>query len=109
MSSEHFRTPLSRRSLLRAGAASVAVAGVGSLAAACSSGSSSNSSDSKTLKVAVFTDQTQADKMQKAASTFEAAHAGMKVKFIGTTGTDWNDFFSKLLTQIRHACVHRAL
>ncbi|MFF5142264.1 ABC transporter substrate-binding protein [Streptomyces sp. NPDC013157] len=101
MSSGLFKEPLSRRGLLRAGAASAALVGVGGLASACSSGSSSSgSSGSKVLNVAVFAAQTQADKMAEAAKTFEAAHPGVKVKFTGTTGTDWNDFFSKLLTQI---------
>jgi ABC-type glycerol-3-phosphate transport system substrate-binding protein len=96
MSSGIFKEPLSRRGLLRAGAASAALAGVGGLASACSTGSSS----SNDLNVAVFTDQATADKMSEAAATFEAAHPDVKVKFTGTTGTDWNDFFSKLLTQI---------
>jgi ABC-type glycerol-3-phosphate transport system substrate-binding protein len=99
MSSRIFGEPMSRRSLLRAGAAGAALAGAGSLLSACSSGSS-GSSGSKVLNVAVFADQATADKMAQAAGTFEAAHPGMKVKFTGTTGTDWNDFFSKLLTQI---------
>ncbi|WP_371580489.1 sugar ABC transporter substrate-binding protein [Streptomyces sp. NBC_01314] len=100
MSSGTFKAPMSRRGLLRAGAASAALAGVGGLASACSSGSSSGSSGSKVLNVAIFTDQSSADKMAKSAGTFEAAHPGVKVKFTGTTGTDWNDFFSKLLTQM---------
>src|SRR4051812_38411268 len=99
MSSGLFKAPLSRRGLLRAGAASATLAGAGGLASACSSGSS-GSSGSKVLNVSVFADQATADKLNKAAATFEAAHPGAKVKFTGTTGTDWNDFFSKLLTQI---------
>ncbi|MFG6198730.1 ABC transporter substrate-binding protein [Nonomuraea sp. JJY05] len=101
MSSGIFSEQLSRRSLLRAGAASATLAGMGGLASACGSGSSgSSASGSKVLNVAVFADQATADKMAKAAGAFEAAHPGVKVKFTGTTGTDWNDFFSKLLTQI---------
>jgi multiple sugar transport system substrate-binding protein len=99
MSSGLFKAPVSRRGLLRAGAASATLAGVGGLASACSSDSSS-SSGSKVLKVSVFADQASADKLSKAAATFEAVHPGVKVKFTGTSGTDWNDFFSKLLTQI---------
>jgi ABC-type glycerol-3-phosphate transport system substrate-binding protein len=99
MSSGIFKEPFSRRGVLRAGVASAAVAGVGGLASACSSGSSS-SSDSKVLNVLVFTDQASANKLSKAAAPFEKAHPGFKVKFTGITGTDWNDFFSKLLTQI---------
>ncbi|WP_206326017.1 MULTISPECIES: sugar ABC transporter substrate-binding protein [unclassified Streptomyces] len=99
MSSGIFKEPFSRRGVLRAGVASAAVAGVGGLASACSSGSSS-SSGSNVLNVLVFTDQASADKLSKVAAPFEKAHPGMKVKFTGISGTDWNDFFSKLLTQI---------
>ncbi|MFI2431943.1 ABC transporter substrate-binding protein [Streptomyces sp. NPDC018693] len=99
MSSGILKEPFSRRGVLRAGVASAAVAGVGGLASACSSGLSS-SSDSNVLNVLVFTDQASADKLSTVAAPFEAAHPGMKVKFTGISGTDWNDFFSKLLTQI---------
>ncbi|TCO51281.1 ABC-type glycerol-3-phosphate transport system substrate-binding protein [Kribbella antiqua] len=95
MSTNLFTEPLSRRGLLKAGAASAVLAGL----TGCSSNSASPSGP-KTLNVAVFTDQASANKLTKAAGTFEAAHPGVKVKFTGTTGTDWNDFFSKLLTQI---------
>jgi len=96
MSSGIFKEPFSRRGVLRAGAASAAMAGVGGLASACSS----SSSGSKVLNVLVFTDQASANKLSKAAAPFEAAHPGVKVKFTGISGTDWSDFFSKLLTQI---------
>lgn len=99
MMSELSRARWNRRQLLQAGAASALLAGVGGTLAACSSGSSGKSDD-KTLRVAFFGDQASADKANKAAAPFEAAHPGVKVKFTGTTGTDWNDFFSKLLTQI---------
>ena len=89
----------SRRRLLQAGAASAVLAGVGATAA-CSSGSSSTSGGGTTLKVAFFGDQGAADKAAKAAAPFMTAHSGVTVKFTGTSGTDWNDFFSKLLTQI---------
>lgn len=93
---------LSRRSLLRTSAAAGLAAGVGGLSTACSSSSSSSSSSgSKTLNVAFFGSQQDANKVQAAVGApFEKAHPGVKVKFTGTTGTDWNDFFSKLLTQI---------
>jgi len=92
----------SRRSVLRAGAATGLAAGIGGLSAACSSGSSSSSSSgTKTLNVAFFGTQQAANQVQAAVgAAFEKAHPGVKVKFTGTTGTDWNDFFSKLLTQI---------
>ena len=97
--SQAFGAALSRRSVLRAGAATGLAAGVGGLSAACSSGSSS--SGSKTLNVAFFGTQQAANLVQAAVGTpFEKANPGVTVKFTGTTGTDWNDFFSKLLTQI---------
>ena len=96
--SQAFGAGLSRRSVLRAGAATGLAAGVGGLSAACSSGSSSGS---KTLNVAFFGTQQAANLVQAAVGTpFEKANPGVTVKFTGTTGTDWNDFFSKLLTQI---------
>ena len=86
---------LSRRNLIKAGA-SAAVLGGG--LAGCSSGSGSSSKN--TLKVAFFGTQAGADAASAVAKPFEAAHPGVKVQFIATNGTDWNDFFSKLLTQI---------
>jgi ABC-type glycerol-3-phosphate transport system substrate-binding protein len=101
MSPGIFEEPLSRRGLLRAGAATAALTSVGGFASACSSNDASSSSGSKVLTVAVFTDQASADKLAKTtARKFEEAHPGVTVKFSGTTGTDWNDYFSKLLTQI---------
>ena len=97
--SQAFGAALSRRSVLRAGAATGLAAGVGGLSAACSSGSSS--SGSKTLNVAFFGTQQAANLVQAAVGApFEKANPGVTVNFTGTTGTDWNDFFSKLLTQI---------
>ena len=90
----------SRRRLLQAGAASALLAGVGATAACSSSKSTSTKSGGTTLNVAYFGDQGSADKASKSAAAFQAAHPGVTVKFTGTTGTDWNDFFSKLLTQI---------
>ena len=90
----------SRRRLLQAGAASALLAGVGATAACSSSKSTSTKSGGTTLNVAFFGDQGSADKASKSAAAFQAAHPGVTVKFTGTTGTDWNDFFSKLLTQI---------
>ncbi|HKT00419.1 MAG TPA: sugar ABC transporter substrate-binding protein [Rugosimonospora sp.] len=90
----------SRRRLLQAGATSALLAGVGASAAACSKSTSATTGGSTTLNVAFFGDQSAADKASQAAASFKAAHPGVNVKFTGTNGTDWNDFFAKLLTQI---------
>ncbi len=106
MSESVFQRPVSRRGFLQAGAAVAGVTGVGSALAACgssskSSGSSGGGGKSTTLKVAFFGTQQQAAAVQKAVSTqFQKDHPGVTVQFNATNGTDWNDFFSKLLTQI---------
>ena len=95
----------SRRKLLQVGAGVAAMAGLAACGSSSSSAGSSSSSagggGGKTLTVAYFGDQKSADAIQQVVSTkFEAAHPGYSVKFNATTGTDWNEFFSKLLTQI---------
>jgi multiple sugar transport system substrate-binding protein len=94
---------LSRRALLGAGLGAVAAAG---LSACGSSGSSSSgakttgASKKGTINVAFFGTQTQANAASAMADPFRKANPGYDVIFTGTNGTDWNDFFSKLLTQI---------
>jgi ABC-type glycerol-3-phosphate transport system substrate-binding protein len=68
--------------------------------AACSPGNSASSSGSKTLNVAYFGTQQAADQTAKVAEPFMKANPGVTVKFNGINGTDWNDFFTKILTQI---------
>jgi multiple sugar transport system substrate-binding protein len=99
MTSSFINQPVGRRGFLKAGAAGIVLAGVGPSLAACSS-SGSSKSGAKTLNVAFFGTQAQADAAAKVAAPFEAAHPGVKVKFNATNGTDWSDFFSKLLTQM---------
>lgn len=99
MGSSVFGQPLSRRGLLKAGAGAAALAGLVPVLNACGS-SGGASGDSNVLNVAFFGTQSEAEKAQRAAAPFEAAHPGTKVKFTATNGNDWNDFFSKLLTQI---------
>lgn len=95
---------VSRRRFLQATAGAAAVTGLSPFLSACSKSSSSSGgggSDSKTLNVAYFGTQTSADQIQKVVSAnFAKTHPGYSVKFNATNGTDWNDFFSKLLTQI---------
>ncbi|MEA5457395.1 extracellular solute-binding protein, partial [Sinomonas sp. JGH33] len=50
--------------------------------------------------MAYFGTQQQADKTAKVADAFVKANPGTSVKFNGINGTDWNDFFTKVLTQI---------
>jgi multiple sugar transport system substrate-binding protein len=92
-----FSTPVPRRSFLLGGAAILGAAG---LAACGSNGSSSSGSGSKTLNVSIFGDQKAADGAAKVAAPFMKANPGVTVKFTGINGTDWNDFFTKILTQI---------
>lgn len=103
------RRGLSRRGFLQAGSAAAAAAAL----AACSgsskksSTSSSNTksvsskSGSQTINVAYFGTPQSASQVEKAVNApFQVAHPGVSVKFNAIQGTDWNDFFSKLLTQI---------
>ncbi len=91
---------LSRRAALAGGISALTAASV----AACS-GSSGGSGGSKTINVAYFGTQKGADAVSAAADPFRKAHPGVTVKFTATNGTDWNDFFSKLLTQIAAGAV----
>ena len=94
--SSFLSAPLSRRSVLVGGAALLGAAGL----SACAPGSTSSTSGSKTLNVAYFGTQQDADKTAKVAEPFMKANPGVTVKFNGINGTDWNDFFTKVLTQI---------
>ncbi|WP_336855572.1 sugar ABC transporter substrate-binding protein [Sinomonas albida] len=87
---------VSRRSVLIGGAALLGTAGL----SACSPGNAGSAGGSKTLNVAYFGTQQQADKTAKVADAFIKANPGVTVKFNGINGTDWNDFFTKVLTQI---------
>jgi multiple sugar transport system substrate-binding protein len=104
---------LSRRRALAGGLSTLAAAGVAacgssssaskgssSSSAGSGSGSGSGSGAKATLNVAFFGTQTAADATSKVADTFRKANPGVAVNFTATQGTDWNQFFSKLLTQI---------
>ncbi len=98
MTSSLFNAPVSRRGFLKAGAGVAALAGAAPLLSACGS---SGGSSSDTLNVAYFGTQQTADQVQKVVSAqLQKVHPGIKVKFNASNGTDWNDFFGKLLTQI---------
>jgi len=88
-------SPTSRRSILLGGAAVAGAAGL----SACGLGGGGGAA-SKTLTVAMFGSQEAADAAAKVAQPFIKANPGYTVKYIGINGTDWNDFFTKILTQI---------
>ena len=103
MSQDLIHRPFSRRTFLQAGGAAAGAAGATAALAACGSSSSSSGTkaNARTLTVAFFGTPQAAAQVQKAVSgPFEAKHPGVKVKFNAIQGTDWNEFFSKLLTQI---------
>jgi multiple sugar transport system substrate-binding protein len=85
--------PLSRRSVLVGGASLLGAAGL----TACGLGSGSSS---KTLNVVIYGSQDSADEKAKLAQPFIKANPGVKLTFTGINGTDWNDFFTKILTQV---------
>lgn len=92
-------TSISRRTLL---AGSLGAAAAGGLAACQGSPSSVSGGGSKSgsLTVVFAGDPKGAATLSKVADPFRASHPGVKVNFIGIMGTDWNDFFTKLLAQI---------
>jgi len=91
---------LSRRSALAGGLSALTAAGLAACSSSSSGGSGASGSSSKTLNVAYFGTQAGADQISKVADPFRKTHPGITVKITATNGTDWNDFFSKLLTQI---------
>lgn len=96
---------LSRRSLLKGGGlAALAVGGLGSLAA-CGGGSSSGGGGTggkaTTFKMLYFGDQKSADALQKSlAPEVSKIDSKVTLQVSAVNGTDWNDFFAKVLTQI---------
>lgn len=97
MSESLFGRPVSRRSFLRTGAA----LGVAGAAAPVLAGCGSAGGSSTTLRVAFFgTQQAAAQVQASVVGPFEAAHPGVKVRFDATGGTDWNDFFGRVLIGI---------
>jgi multiple sugar transport system substrate-binding protein len=93
---------ISRRGFLGASAGVAAAAAVGLAGCGGSSGSSGSSSESKnTLTVAVNGTQAAATAISQATgAAFKQAHPGVTLNFMAINGTDWNDYFSKILTLI---------
>jgi multiple sugar transport system substrate-binding protein len=92
--------PVDRRSVLIGGAGLLAAVGLSACSSSSKSSSTSKKSGSKTLNVAIFGSQQAADSSAKVAQPFMKANPGTTVKFTGINGTDWNDFFTKILSQI---------
>ena len=93
---------ISRRGFLGASAGVAAAAAVGLTGCGGSSGGSGSSSSSKnTLTVAVNGTQAAATAISQAVGpAFKQAHPGVTLNFMAINGTDWNDYFSKILTLI---------
>lgn len=91
---------MDRRTLLKlGGGASLASLGLGSLAG-CSKGSGSGSS-SGPIKMLYFGQQSAATTLQKALQPQIAKlDKSASIEITAINGTDWNDFLSKVLTQI---------
>lgn len=90
---------LSRRRLLQMSGSAALIAGSAALLAACTPGGST-ASGTKTLKVAVFGASQSLQSRERMVGVFEGANKGVKVELIPIQGTDWNDFFTKILTQV---------
>jgi ABC-type glycerol-3-phosphate transport system substrate-binding protein len=87
---------ISRRTLLKAGSAAAGLSALGGLArpALAASGAA-------TITFAYFGDPTQATSMrQSLLPLVKKVDQNADLKVVGYNGTDWNDFFAKILTQI---------
>ncbi len=93
----------SRRSVLHATVGGLAAATVAGSAAACNgvgTGSGGSSGD-KAFRIAYFGDQKSADALRKRLLPIvQKLDSGVDLKINAINGTDWNDFFAKVLTQI---------
>jgi multiple sugar transport system substrate-binding protein len=88
-----------RRTLLKA-AGGLAFAAAGTTATTACGGSSGGGSGS-TFKIAYFGDQAGADKLRaRLQEPVRAIDKSVTLQVNATNGTDWNDFFAKILTQI---------
>ena len=87
---------ISRRTLLKAGSAAVGMGALGGLARPALA-----ASDAATITFAYFGDPTQATSMRTSLLPLvKKVDANADLKVVGYNGTDWNDFFAKILTQI---------
>jgi multiple sugar transport system substrate-binding protein len=91
----------SRRAFLgtTAGLAAAGVVGLTGCGGSSSAGSSSSASD--TLTIAVNGTQSAATAIKAAIGpAFLSAHPKVQLNFMAINGTDWNDYFAKVLTLI---------
>jgi multiple sugar transport system substrate-binding protein len=94
---------ISRRGFLAGAGAVGATAAVTGLSACGSGGGSGSGSGSSggSLTIAINGSQTAAAGLNSTiGAQFRKLHPGVTVKFLPINGTDWNDYFAKLLTLI---------
>ena len=94
---------VSRRSFLGGVGATAGMAAAASVGLSGCGGSSGGSSGGSTnsLTVAVNGTQSAATAISQAVGpAFKQAHPGVTLNFMAINGTDWNDYFSKILTLI---------
>ena len=98
----HGGPTLSRRRLLQTGGAALAVGSLGPLAACGNNGGSGGGGGgSTTFRMLYFGDQKSADALQKSlAPEVTKIDSKITLEVNAVNGTDWNDFFAKVLTQI---------
>jgi ABC-type glycerol-3-phosphate transport system substrate-binding protein len=97
---ERFGPVMDRRTLLKWGGTGVSLAALASLAA-CSSGSGGGGAAGGTVKMLYFGQQSAATALQKALQPqIQKLDKSASIEISAINGTDWNDFLSKVLTQI---------
>ncbi|MFI6875033.1 extracellular solute-binding protein [Streptomyces sp. NPDC050400] len=95
-------TAPSRRTVLRAGGYSLTAAGLGATAASWDRLSASDipGRDGSMLTVAVLGSAIDPSQQSVLVEDFQRLHPDIRVRLLAVQATDWNDFFSKILTQI---------
>lgn len=92
--------PLDRRTALKLGGGGLGLLSLAALAG-CSAAGSSSSGATGTLKMLYFGDQKSATALQqRLLPQIQKLDKKSSIEIQGVTGTDWNDFFAKVLTQI---------
>ncbi len=96
------RPQISRRGFLAGVGAAGALAAAGSAGlSACGSSAAGASSSKNTLTVVVNGSQSAATAVSQAVGpAFKQAHPEATLNFMAINGTDWNDYFAKILTLI---------
>ncbi|NDL60594.1 ABC transporter substrate-binding protein [Phytoactinopolyspora mesophila] len=91
--------PFARR---RAFQLSVGVLTIGLIAAACggddNGGATAGDGQSGTLRIAMFTANDAIDDPR--VQSFNEEYPDIKIEFVPINGTDWEDYFSKILTEV---------